>query len=161
MVRFTGRSGKRGEGMGTRSTTLNTTGITDPCHHYNHSQNRCHHWYHHHHNHQQPLCDHCQDIRKQCQHFNHQHRTGHHHCSNKESPKAFNFQGRGDIWTGRGASVTTLSKILNLDKCQKLLLQVILVNGPTLSAGTHYIPFSLNLPHGTPSTYESQYGHVR
>ena len=42
-----------------------------------------------------------------------------------------------------------------------LLLQVILVNGPTLSAGTHYIPFSLNLPHGTPSTYESQYGHVR
>ena len=41
------------------------------------------------------------------------------------------------------------------------MLQVILVNGPTLSAGTHYIPFSLNLPHGTPSTYESQYGHVR
>jgi len=39
--------------------------------------------------------------------------------------------------------------------------EVILVNGPSLPAGTHYIPFSLNLPQGTPSTYESQYGHVR
>ena len=42
-----------------------------------------------------------------------------------------------------------------------LFLEVILADGPTLPAGTHYIPFSLNLPHGTPSTFEGQHGHVR
>ena len=41
------------------------------------------------------------------------------------------------------------------------LPQAILVNGPSLPAGTHYIPFSLNLPHGAPSTYEGDHGHVR
>ena len=40
-------------------------------------------------------------------------------------------------------------------------MQAILVNGPSLPAGTHYIPFSLNLPHGTPSTFEGEHGHVR
>jgi len=39
--------------------------------------------------------------------------------------------------------------------------EAILVNGPSLPAGTHYIPFSLNLPHGAPSTYEGDHGHVR
>ena len=42
-----------------------------------------------------------------------------------------------------------------------LSLKVILANGPSLPAGTHYIPFSLNLRHGTPSTFEGQHGHVR
>ena len=42
-----------------------------------------------------------------------------------------------------------------------LSLKVILANGPSLPAGTHYIPFSLNLPHGTPATFEGQHGHVR
>ena len=41
------------------------------------------------------------------------------------------------------------------------LSQAILANGPSLPAGTHYIPFSLNLPHGAPSTYEGEHGHVR
>jgi hypothetical protein len=42
-----------------------------------------------------------------------------------------------------------------------LRLETILAPGPSLPAGTHYLPISLALPPGLPGTFEAVHGHVR
>ena len=51
--------------------------------------------------------------------------------------------------------------VLGRKELPKGCLQVVLMNGPTLPEGTHYLPFSFNLPPTIPATYEGAYGKVR
>jgi len=72
------------------------------------------------------------------------------------------LEGKGEvIWSeSKGSGETRHTRWYRAEE-NYVHEEVILAEGPTLPEGTHYIPFSFNLPTTIPATYEGAWGKVR
>jgi len=72
------------------------------------------------------------------------------------------LEGKGEVrWSESSGSGETRRTRYYREEENYVHEEVILVDGPSLAAGSHYLPFSFNLPPVIPATYEGAYGYVR